>query len=224
MPAVSNLSYDDWLEHAFSHSIRPHGNPWFFDEDPPWWDPEPPVAIDYFTRLFSTTEHSLAFFSDAQIAQGLTYLLSTSASGDNGWFYKTSTSTAARLRCVEAIENLFTDLFAPRCAAVLGHIDEPGAAPLNAVCYMWWDEFPCLALADDPTFDLMHRAAIGVMRRTLRLDSIACQEAALHGLGHWARNRPDEVAASIDEFLGDGRSKRAEIVSYARSARCGCVL
>ncbi|TCN29012.1 hypothetical protein [Sinorhizobium americanum] len=224
MPAVSNLSYDAWLEHAFGHAIRPHGYPWFFDEDPPWWNPEPPVAIEYFMRLFSTTEHSLASFSDAQIAQGLTYLLSTSASGDNGWFYSTSTPTAARLSCIEAIENVFTDLFAPRCAAVLGHIDEPGAAPLNTVCYMWWDEFPSLALPDDPSCDRMQKAAIDVMRRTLGLSSIACQEAALHGLGHWARYRPSDVAAAVDEFLGDGRSKRAEIVSYARSARCGCVL
>ncbi|ASY69214.1 hypothetical protein [Sinorhizobium fredii] len=224
MPAVSDLSYDDWLEHAFSHSIRPHGNAWFFDEDPSWWDPEPFLAVDYFTRLFLTTERSLAGFSDAQIAQGFTYLLSTSASGDNGWFYKTSTPTAARLACVEAIEHVFACLFAPRCAAVLGHIDEPGAAPLNTVCYMWWDEFPCLALPDDPDCDLIHRAAIDVMRRTLRLGSIACQEAALHGLGHGARHRPNEVAAAVDEFLGDGRSKRDEIVSYARSARCGCVL
>ena len=224
MPAVSDLSYGDWLEHAFGHAIRPHGYAWFFDEDPLWWDPEPPVAIDYLTRLFSTTERSLAYFSDAQIAQGLTYLLSTSASGDNGWFYKTATPTAARLACVEAIEHVFADLFAPRCTAVLGHRDEPGAAPLNMVCYMWWDEFPCLALPEDPAHDLLHNAAIDVMRRTLRLDSIACQEAALHGLGHWARQRPSEVAAAVDAFLDDGRGKRAEIVSYARSARCGCVL
>jgi hypothetical protein len=224
MPAVSDLSYDAWLKHAFGPPIRPHGYPWFFDEDPPWWDPQPLVAMDYFTRLFSTTERSLAGFSDAQIAQGFRYLLSTSASGDNGWFYSTAAPTEVRLRCIEAIENVFADLFARRCAAVLGHVDEPGAAPLNSVCYMWWDEFPCLALPNDPDCDLLHRAAIDVMRRTLGLDSIACQEAALHGLGHWARYRPNDVAGAVDEFLGDGRGKRAELVSYARSARCGCVL
>ncbi|MFT2213933.1 hypothetical protein [Rhizobium giardinii] len=224
MPAVSDLSYDDWLEHAFSHAIRPHGNPWFFDDDPPWWDPTPSVAIDYFTRLFSTTGPSLAGFCDAQIAQGFTYLLSTSASGDNGWFYNTSVPTAARRRCIEAIAEVFADLFAPRCAAVLCHLDEPGAAALNTVCYMWWDEFPCLALPDDPDCDLLHSTAIDVMRRTLKLGSIACQEAALHGLGHWARYRPGDVAVTIDAFLGDGRGKRTELVSYSRSARCGCVL
>jgi hypothetical protein len=224
MPAVSDLSYDAWLKHAFSPPVRPHGAPWFFDEDPPWWDPQPPVAIDYFTRLFSTTQRSLADFSDAQIAQGFTYLLSTSASGDNGWFYSTSTPAEARRRCIVTIENVFADLFAPRCAPVLSHIDEPGAAPLNSVCYMWWDEFPCLALPNDPDCDLLCRAATDVMRRTLRLGSIACQEAALHGLGHWARYRPNDVTAAVDEFLGDRRGRRAELVSYAQSARCGCVL
>ncbi|WEX87285.1 hypothetical protein PZN02_003662 [Sinorhizobium garamanticum] len=221
---MSDLSYDDWIEHAFGQAVRLHGNPWFFDDDPPWWDPEPTVAVDYFTRLFLTTERSLAYFSDAQIAQGFVYLLSTSASGDNGWFYNTSVPTAARLRCVEAIEKVFADLFAPRCADVLAHIDEPGAAPLNSVCYMWWDEFPCLALPGDPDCDLLHGAAIDVMRRTLRLSSVACQEAALHGLGHWLRYRPHDVAAAVDEFLGDGRCRRSELVSYAHCARVGCVL
>lgn len=224
MPALRDLSYDAWLQHAFGEPVRAHGNPWFFDEDPPWWDPQPPVAIEYFTKLFSTTEQSLADFSDAQIAQGLTYLLNTSASGDKGWFYSRSTALEGRLRCVAAIEHIFTDLFAPGCAAVLGHLDEPGAKPLNMVCYMWWDVFPCLALPDDPESDRLHRSAIDVMRRTLQLASIACQESALHGLGHWAHRRPDDVTPVVDAFLTDGPSRRAEIMSYARSARCGCIL
>ncbi|ODR88742.1 hypothetical protein [Sinorhizobium alkalisoli] len=224
MPAVRDLSYEAWLQHSFGEPVRAHGNPWFFDEDPPWWDPQPTVAIEYFTKLFSTIEQSLASFSDAQIAQGLTYLLNTSASGDNGWFLSGSTPVEKRLTCVAAIEHIFTDLFAPRCAAVLGHIDEPGAKPLNMVCYMWWDVFPCLALPDDPDCDNLHRTAIDVMRRALQLDSIACQEAALHGLGHWARHRPDHVLPVVDAFLADGCGRRAELISYAHSARCGCIL
>ncbi|ASY65463.1 hypothetical protein SJ05684_b44810 (plasmid) [Sinorhizobium sojae CCBAU 05684] len=224
MPAVRDMSYDAWLQHSFGPSVRAHGNPWFFDDDPPWWDPQPPVAIEYFTKLFSTTEQSLSGFSDAQIAQGLTYLLNTSASGDNGWFYSQCTAFEERLRCVAAIEHIFTDLFAPRCATVLGHIGEPGTKPLNMVCYMWWDVFPCLALPDDPNCDNLHRAAIEVMHRTLQLGSVACQEAALHGLGHWARDRPDDVGPVVDAFLADGRARRAALTSYAHAARCGCIL
>jgi hypothetical protein len=225
VPAISNLSYEDWIEHAFSHEVRRHGNPWYFDDDPLWWDPTPAVAVGYLTQLFASPETSLAFFSDAQIAQGLTYLVSTSASGDNGWLYSCAVPTNARRACIAAIYELFANLFVPRCAPALGHLSEAGAeAPLNIVCYMWWDEFPCLALPDDPDHELLHEAAVGVMERTLRLDSVACQEAALHGLGHWARGHPALVEQVIDEFLRTNHAGRPELIAYARAARCGCVL
>lgn len=223
MPPVRDLSYDAWLEHAFGHEVRFQRNPWFFDEDPDWWVPDPATAIDYFTRLFTSAEQSLAWFSDAQIAQGLTYLLSTSASGDNGWFSSREVPTPTRLACIESIYRLFVDLFAQRCSPALGHLSEAGK-PLNTCCYMWWDEFPCIALPDDPDRDLLHQAAVDVMSRTLQLDSPACQEAALHGLGHWARHHPSGIEPAIDAWLANGMEKRPELVTYAQSARCGCVL
>jgi hypothetical protein len=225
MPALRDLSYDAWIEHGFDHEVRPHRNPWFFDLDPPWWDPEPVVAVSYLTRLFTSSRASLKPFSDRQIAQGLTYLVSTSASGDNGWLYTRTVPTQARLGCVEAIYRLFADLFAPRVLPALGHLSEPGAdSALNIVCYMWWDEFPCLALPDDPDFNLLNEAAVGVMRQTLTLESIACQEAALHGLGHRARMHPSSVKPAIDNFLRAHPAARKELIAYAGAARCGCVL
>ena len=59
MPPVRGLSYDAWLEHAFGHEIRFARNPWYFDEDHDWWDPEPATAVDFLTRLFTTSEQSL---------------------------------------------------------------------------------------------------------------------------------------------------------------------
>jgi hypothetical protein len=223
MPPVTNLSYEAWLDHAFGHEVRFARNPWFFDTDSDWWDPEPATAVDYLTRLFTTSEQSLAWFADAQIAQGLTYLLSTSASGDNGWLYSRDVPTEARLACIRSIFPFFEQLFAARCAPALGHLSEEGN-PLNTRCYMWWDEFPCIALPDDPDRDLLNGAALDVMRQTLVLDSPACQESALHGLGHWARYHPAEVEAAVDAYLADSREKRPELLAYAQSARCGCVL
>jgi hypothetical protein len=89
---------------------------------------------------------------------------------------------------------------------------------------MWWDDLPCLALPDDPDHQLVHEAAVGVMRRILQLNSIACQEAALHGLGHWARRPPDLVEPVVDEFLSASPAARTELLAYTRAAHCGCVL
>jgi hypothetical protein len=224
------LSFEDWIEHAFGHEVRFQRPQWFFDDDPDWWDPEPAEAVAHLTRLFEEPVEPLYWFTDAQIAQGLTYLVSTSASGDNGWLYAFEVPIADRIRCVDAVVSLFAKLFLPRCTADLSHLNAPVTGPLNIVCYMWWDEFPCIALPDDPHYPTLHRHALKAMERILALDSIACQESALHGLGHWRGNCPcpAEVTAIVDRFLessaGPQRQRDARLVAYAKSARSGCVL
>ncbi|HEX6014034.1 MAG TPA: hypothetical protein VFY87_20010 [Geminicoccaceae bacterium] len=221
---LTGLSFERWLEHVFGHEVRFQRSPWFFDPDSDWWDPTPDEAVCYLTRLFDDPEPALRWFTDSQIAQGMTYLVDTSASGDNGWLYATSVPIEHRLRCVTAIGTLFAKLFAPRCTPHLSHRGEADAGTLNCVCYMWWDGFPCLALPDDPHRAALHQAALRTMERTLALDSPACQESALHGLGHWQRDHPGEVAATVDAFLAASPDLDPRLSAYARAARCGCVL
>jgi hypothetical protein len=38
------------------------------------------------------------------------------------------------------------------------------------------------------------------MEHTLWLNSLACQESALHGLGHWQALYPEQVAGIVDHF------------------------
>jgi hypothetical protein len=61
------------------------------------------------------------------------------------------------------------------------------------------------------------------MRRILAVDSVACQESALHGLGHWQRHYPTFVREAIDEFLTTRKNMRRELREYAQCARHGCV-
>jgi hypothetical protein len=220
---LKDLTYHDWLEHAFGHEVRFQQAAWFFDPDHDWWDPQPAVAVDYLTRLFEHPEPLTLAYSDTQIGQGLTYLVSTSASGDNGWLCSTDVPIKDRIRCVEAMAPLFAQLFAPRCTPHLSHLSEAGG-PLNGVCYMWWDEFPCLALADDPNLPIMHETALATMARILGFDSVACQESALHGLGHWQRAYDRQISGIIDGFLSKNPDIDPRLLTYAKSARCGCVL
>ena len=221
---LRTLSFEDWIEHVFSHEVRFQRPQWFFDADAEWWNPEPIEAVAYFNRLFEEPEEPLRWFTDAQIAQGLTYLVSTSASGDNGWLYSTDVPLEERVRCGNSVVSLFTKLFMPRCTAHLSHLSEPATGPLNVVCYMWWDEFPCIALSDDPALPTMHQHALQCMGRILAMDSLACQESALHGLGHWQRQYPAQVKTIVDRFLGNFVDLDTRLVTYAKSARAGCVL
>jgi hypothetical protein len=221
---LTDLPFEDWLEHAFGPAVRPGRNAWYFDEDIDWWDPAPATAVAHFTRLFQDPEPALRYFSDEQIAQGLTYLLSTSASGDNCWFSTTSVALPDRLGCIAAIATFFAQLFAPKCTPHLSHLSDPEAGDLNRVCYMWWDEFPSIALPGDAAKPALDAVTIDTMQRILRLDSMACQESALHGLGHWHNWHQQPVAPIIDAYLASTSDLDPRLVTYARSARCGCVL
>jgi hypothetical protein len=46
------------------------------------------------------------------------------------------------------------------------------------------------------------------MEHILGLGSLACQESALHGLGHWQRQHATEVARIIDAFVLSQRNSR----------------
>jgi hypothetical protein len=131
-----------------------------------------------------------------------------------------SIGRAVRDRLVRSFETLFRKVFAVRCRPVLGHRQE-GGSPLNSACYMWWDH-DCWRFAPDPrTMDSVFLAS---MRSILAIDHVACQESALHGLGHWHKHHPAAVEEIIDEFLGRSPRLREELREYANSARAGRVL
>lgn len=221
MAALSNLAFEDFVEFQFGHAVRMHGNPWYCDLDGDWWAPDPRTGIAFLTQLFANGPRVLEWFSDAEIAQGLTGLVNTMAVGDQPWMRDPATPAAERAAVWSAIADFFRDLLAPRCAPALGHLSEEGT-PLNMVTYMWWESFPGFANPDDPERGRVDDAELDCLTRILALDSEACQEAALHGLGHWVSREPRCVDI-LDRFLASGRTARPELLDYARAARGGCI-
>jgi hypothetical protein len=129
---------------------------------------------------------------------------------------------AARHRLIRSFDPLFREFFAPRCQPVLGHLSEKGS-PLNSACYMWWD-FDCWCAIPDPlTRNPQDSAFLASMRSILSIDHVACQESALHGLGHWHDAHPTVSEGIIDEFLKRERHLREELREYANAARVGYV-
>ena len=70
----------------------------------------------------------------------------------------------------------------------------------------------------------MDAELLGVMKQVLALDSVACQESALHGLGHWQMDYPECVRNAIDEFLARSKDARSELLAYAERVRTGYIL
>jgi hypothetical protein len=219
----TDLSYHDWIDYVFDHAVPFYEQAWYWEPDADWWSPQPSQAIEYLTRLFEDPAPLADQFADSQIGQGLYYLIDNGAGTHCRFLIDGSVPIEDRVRCIEAMQTLFARLFQPRCAPVLSHLDEPGGNKLNQVCYMWWDIIPLAASSKPRKPDPIHEASLGVMHATLQLPNPACQESAIHGLGHWARAYPEFTAATIDAYLAANRTLRPGLVRYAQAARTGCV-
>jgi len=87
---------------------------------------------------------------------------------------------------------------------------------------MWWDTMPVYGgpvLADR---QVLHLAALETMTTILEFDSLACQESALHGLGHWAIYYPERVGSIISRYLL-GQAAHSPLRPYALAASVGHV-
>jgi hypothetical protein len=216
------LSFADWVRFVFDHQVG--GPQWYFEPGAPFWDGPAELTVDYITTLLEDPLPHISPYTDEQLNQGFWYLVSNGCSDMMFALSDESVRLERRVRCLKSFRTVFGQVFATRCSAHLSHLDEKGARPLNSACYMWWDLFPLGGKPDTASHKIMGNTAVGVMADILALDSLACQESALHGLGHWQSAYPQEVTAIIDRFLERNRALRPELITYAQSARCGCVL
>ena len=221
------MNFDEWINFIFDHSVTEPA--WYWDASDEWdgHDLSEAQTVEYLTELFERAGTLLEPFSDAQPNQGLMMLVSGSYSDCMHSLRDQEVPLPDRLRGIQAMESLFEQCFALRCSPFLSHLDEPGVNPLNAVCYMWWDVIPihglayhCPELADSVALD---QACLAVMQKILKMDSVACQESALHGLGHWKSYYADPTNF-ITDFLKRHRKIRAELKEYALRAREGYVI
>lgn len=220
---LADLTFEEWLIYVFDRPVHP-GQEWYWDSAANWWYGSSIQIVQFVTQAFENAQTVLEAYSDAQLNQGLWFIASNGCSDYMFALLDPGVPWSARQRCVRSMHNLFEECFARRCTPHLGHLDEPGASPLNSVCYMWWDLLPIGAQPGDPDRTGLDREILGVMESTLRLDSVPCQESALHGLGHWQYYYPQQVTGMIDSFLGRQKGLREELRRYAMNASRGCVL
>lgn len=223
---LTHLTFEQWLAYVFDHPVRESGQEWYWDPDADWWDGPAADTVQFLTEAFENAAVFFQPYSDAQLNQGLWFLASNACSNHMFALMDASVPWPARQRCVRSMHKLFEQCFTERCTPHLSHLPEtePGASPLNLVCYMWWDIIPIGPQPSDPDRTDLDREILGVMESTLQLDSIACQESALHGLGHWHHGYPRRVEQVTGAFLQSHAGLRAELRAYTVSAYRGCVL
>ena len=216
-----NSRYREWVTHVFDHEVK---NPqwYFYDDNAPKFETSSVEIAELIGQTFLRAGKDLTEYTDAQVDQGIWYLVSSSGSD---FMFALASSEVPLPKRLEAIGNIFylySDCFAKRCTEILGHLSEDGP-PLNSSCYMFWDlcRFSNLKnmLGDKKTRD----AVLNVLEKTLTIEHTACREGALHGLGHIANSCPDNVREIIDSFLSKN-TLDDKLLTYALKAREGNVL
>lgn len=221
---LKDLTFEQWLAYAFDHQADETRNAWYWDRDADKWDENAADTIQFLTQAFENAAAVFQPFSDEQLKQGLWFIADNSCSNHMFALMDESIPWPERQRCIYSIHQLFEQCFARRCTPHLSHIDEPAASPLNVVCYMWWDIIPISGKPLDPSRQEMDQAILGVLESTLQLDSIACRESALHGLGHWQPYYPERVGEIIDKFSMSRPKLPEKLQTYMIRAYGGSVL
>ena len=222
---LTDIPFERWVSYAFDHPVpSPGGREWFFEIDGDWWDPSrrPEVTVAYLIKLFEKAPEILISFSDAQVKQGLWFLVDNSCSDHMFVLLNKGVPWSERECCIYSIYTLFERFFVPRCSPYLSHLqtcetESTEMNPLNMICYMWWDILPIHGAEVDAT-------CLDVMRMILNLNSVACRESALHGLGHWVYTYQQKVEATITAWLARNPRLTSELRKYALAAQKGRIL
>ena len=203
------VAFEDWVVGVFDPTVE---------------DPWPPVdqELDYLTRLFSDPVGVLEGLSDEEIGVGLWSVLDSGGAGTALALNDATLPLDARIACVHKIRNLYRELFVPRCAERLGHLSEQGGR-LEMICYMFWDVAVFGGPPGEREGNLFEDAVLDVLEDTLYLEHAACQESAIHGLGHRVTRHPERAPAILDRWLRSGPLRDPRLRPYAEAARTGCI-
>ena len=221
---LTDLNFDQWLTLVFDHPVPvDQAKAWYWEFDRDEWEEDSADTVHFMTRAFENAAQVFQPYTDAQLNQGLWFLASNACSSHMFSLMNETVPWKARQRCVASIHQLYEQCFLPRCSPHLSHLPERVENPLNMVCYMWWDLIPISGRPDDTGRRDLDQAILQVLESTLYLDSIACREGALHGLGHWQMDYPRQVGEIIDRFSMTQPELPAEIQQYMLRAYGGSV-
>ena len=210
VPVVrAEVPFEEWVVAVFDPAV-----------DDPW--PPPAQDLAHLTRLFTDPVAALEGLTDEEIGIGLWSVLDSGGAGTALALDDDDLPLADRIACIRAIPNLYREIFVPRCAERLGHRSEQGGR-LEMACYMFWD----VAVFGGPPGrregNLVEDAVLEVLEDILRMPHAACQESAVHGLGHRVARHPGRAPAILTRWLRSGAPRDERLVDYARAASTGCV-
>ena len=192
------FTFERWTQKVFTG--RPPTWPWLWNnalhpKRAEW-------LVTYPTRLFQEPVFLIDRYSDKQLRRGFWNLTNRWELTESLW--KKDLPWQLRRACIRAMVPLFEKFFIQK--------------PLDNTCHMWWDFFRYFG--DDPDERIVNEMYLA-LRKILFIESLDCQGAALHGLGHIEHPKK---AALINRYLRRYPDLHPAIRSYALASIDGNVL
>ncbi len=213
--------YLEWLQFVFNRPVTPNG--WYFDSYEDEFNAANSELVELFQHTMVMSGQDLSCYSDEQVKFGLEYIFNNSCSDVPFSLKDDAVPIEKRLQAIESIKFLYRNCFSPRCAHVLSHNDEPGANPINAICYMLWDVSPLSYWERSTEKHLFYPAVINVLEDALFSTNPACIESGLHGLGHVHPYFKERVVTAIELHSKKHGFSSPQLKQYAHNAAIGYV-
>lgn len=195
-----SMNIAEFTEYLFDRSAN--GTEWYFSNE----HEDPSVAKDLLVRLAAETFRGIAKtssqFDERQVCMGLQYLVNPSCGPIPYLYLDTSIDFSLRRDAIIGMETVFRDVFSHlNVGRTLYQNGKNAPLSYRETCYMWWDLFPRHGAPRKPDLEQTDTVICQTICSILKIDNLACQESALHGLGHWFSSRPDEVVEAVETFL-----------------------
>ena len=203
------VPFEDWVVAVFDPAVE---DPW----------PPPAQELGHLRRLFADPVTALAGCTDEEIGIGLWSVLDSGGAGTALALNDASLPLADRIACIKEIRTVYRELFVPRCGERLGHRSEQGGR-LEMACYMFWDVAAFGGPPGEREGNLLEDSILDLLEDLLQLEHAACQESAIHGLGHRIARHPERAPVILDRWLRTGPVRDERLRDYAAAARTGCI-
>jgi hypothetical protein len=210
---LTRISYEGFVSFLFDHEVNPlpeeqlinEHSPWYFHADVTY---DPAAISKYYMKLFGNPDFLFQIYTREQLEQGLWAIMTMNLDCSiANIIWNTDLDFENRANCVRAIYDLYNKLFSKDS--------------LDTSCYMFWDslayDWHCGNRKRENGGEdlLMQDVMFETLINILKLASVDCQYAALHGLGHL--HHPGTSTAIMDYLQRDGEMND-ELKSYAGNA------
>jgi hypothetical protein len=219
---ISALSYSQFLDFFFDRPILPDRklHKLFLDATDRFLAAKPRVVAGYLQEMCRKFSELTKVYTPEQLDQGLWLIFGSGISCEQ-YLFDPTVDLELRTECIQSMYFPFRDVVA--CSTI---------GPRDSFYWMWWDmilhtfwqiyystndNYQKLPADGKQMFDAMYQTLLKI----LALDHRACQESALHGLGHLRHPLGRET---VQRYLDIHRTELTdEDVRWVEACRDGAI-